>query len=251
MATNYFVSRETAARYARARPDLNSDFNKRLLEHTGDLGRVLDVGCGTGISSRALALVAGEVHGVDPSWAMLSEALPDESISYCIGMAENLPYADRSFDLLGVGLAIHWLERAAFLMEASRVLGSEGWLFIADTWFGGTMRDVTEFGDWMRTTYLQRYPIPSRNRDPITPDRVAPYGFVVVDRWEIAHEVPMSREALAMYLTTQSNVTAGLERRAESLQSATWWLESQLTQFFGPGERLMSFGGSATLLRAS
>ena len=251
MATNYFVSAETAARYARARPELNSEFNPRLLEHTGNLGRALDVGCGTGISSRALTRVAGEVHGVDPSWVMLSEASPDANIFYCLGVGENLPYADRSFDLLGVGLALHWFDREAFLAEAARVLRSTGWLFIADTWFGGTMRGVPEFSDWMRASYLQRYPDPPLNREPIANEGAAQFGFAIADRCELEREVTMTCEGLATYLTTQSNVTAGLERSGESLKGATDWLVSELEHFFGSGGRTMPFGGSATLLRYS
>ncbi|MQA89411.1 MAG: methyltransferase domain-containing protein [Gemmatimonas sp.] len=248
MSTNYFLNCDTAERYARARPELNGEFNGRLLEHTGPLDRALDVGCGTGISARALAGVVRQVHAVDPSWAMLSQGIPDAEIAYCSAVAERLPYAPGSFDLVGVGLALHWVGREAFLSEASRVLRPDGWVFIVNTWFGGTMRDVPEFSVWSREGYLQRYPNRQRKDDAVTDENVAHLGFSIRDRWEIQRDVSMSRELLATYLTTQSNVSAELERTGETLASATAWLIAEVEPYFGSAQRVFPFGGSAILL---
>jgi SAM-dependent methyltransferase len=100
MATNYFSLPAIAERYAYARPHLDPRFNEVLLRHTGRLGRVADFGCGTGLSSRALAEVADSVVGLDSSVAMLEDADAHPRVRYCAGVAETTPFAGGSFELV-------------------------------------------------------------------------------------------------------------------------------------------------------
>ena len=95
--------------------------------------RVLDVACRTGIAARMAAPMVeptGEVTGVDSSPNMLSVArrsCGDEVFDWIEGPAENLPFNDRSFDLV---LCQHGLEffadRQTALREMRRVLDRGG-----------------------------------------------------------------------------------------------------------------------------
>jgi ubiquinone/menaquinone biosynthesis C-methylase UbiE len=249
MATNYFSSPAVAERYAYARPDLNRLFNEELLRHTGPLEVVADFGCGTGLSSRALTEVAGVVIGLDPSLAMLEHASPHPQVLYCAGVAEAAPFAAGSFELVAAGLALHWFDRDRFLAEALRVLTPGGWLFTYNTWFTGTMRNNVDFGTWNREQYLARYPIPPRFDNPIVgPDSPAA-GFSLRATWNIEVDVSMSGEQLSHYLTTQSNVSAVLEREGETIEDATEWLQKAVAPFFASQEEEFPFGGSAWLLQ--
>ena len=63
---------------------------------------LLDVGCGTGYFTRRFACTTGlRVVGLDPntSWLEFARASSTGSERYCLGAAESLPFADRSFDL--------------------------------------------------------------------------------------------------------------------------------------------------------
>ena len=63
---------------------------------------LLDVGCGTGYFTRRLASESGlRVVGLDPnvSWLDFARAHGAGTEQYCVGRAESLPFADRSFDL--------------------------------------------------------------------------------------------------------------------------------------------------------
>lgn len=239
-----------AVRYARARPALNALFVDELSRSTGRLGRVLDVGCGTGMSSRALALAAESVIGLDPSLPMLAAARAHPRVAYAAGLAEAIPFRPSSFDLVAVGLALHWFDRPRFLAEASRVLVERGWLFVHDTWFASRMKDDPRFAEWARAVYLRRYPTPPRDGRPPLADS-PPHGFRLVRRWGIEAEVPLSPRRLAEYLTTQSNVTAGRIRSGESLEEATAWLLAEVTPLFDRPDAVFPFAGSATLLRRS
>ena len=249
MPTNYFDSAVVAERYAYARPDLNGRFNRELFRLTGRLGVVADFGCGTGLSSRALAEVADTVVGLDPSLAMLRNATSHPRVFYCAGTAEDAPFAAGSFDLVAAGLALHWFDREAFLAEAARVLVPRGWLFISNTWFAGTLEGRADFVAWNREEYQARFPNPPRSGAPVAAPDAPAAGFTLRRSWSIEAEVPMSREELALYLTTQSNVSAAVERGGESIETATNWLYHSVGPFFDRPEQRFGFGGTAWLLQ--
>src|SRR5262245_1062311 len=73
---------------------------------------VIDVGCGTGISSRQLAQRGLRVIGVDPNDAMLAEARhagESASLRYLKGDAETLAL-DETADGLVCAQALHWVD---------------------------------------------------------------------------------------------------------------------------------------------
>ncbi len=137
--------------------------------------RVLEIGCGTGNYIRAIADATGAIGtGVDPSREMLRRArsnagLPSTrrdaadrpDVTFIEGRAEDLPLADRQFDLVYSVDVIHHIEdRDAAAREMARVLKP-----------GATAMVITESEDDLRhrtpqVTYfpdtiaveLKRYP---------------------------------------------------------------------------------------------
>ena len=68
----------------------------------------LDLACGTGNYTRALAAHAGTWHGVDASAVMLAQASASSSLAaWHKADASNLPFPDNSFDGAICTLAIH------------------------------------------------------------------------------------------------------------------------------------------------
>jgi 2-polyprenyl-6-hydroxyphenyl methylase/3-demethylubiquinone-9 3-methyltransferase len=95
--------------------------------------RVLDVGCGGGFLSNALASAGFEVTGIDTSSASLAVAARHDatrSVRYVAGDALSLPFADQSFD---VACAMDFLEHVEepdrVVAEVSRVLLPGGLFF--------------------------------------------------------------------------------------------------------------------------
>ena len=105
----------------------------------GRLGRVLDVGTGTG---RLLELLAPRIDtglGVDASRTMLALArvrLARHELGHCgVRMADMyaLPLPDASFDLVLLQMVLHYAEEpAAVVDEARRVLAPGGRLVVVD-----------------------------------------------------------------------------------------------------------------------
>jgi len=88
--------------------------------------RVLDVGCGTGRWSAALAERGSRVWGVDPSAEMVSQAR-ERGVNAKLGPAEKLPFKEGWFERALLALVIHVFDdrRPAF-RELSRVLALDG-----------------------------------------------------------------------------------------------------------------------------
>ena len=101
--------------------------------------RALDLGCGGGHVSFALAPVVREVVAYDLSEAMLA-AVKQEAAARGIsnlttrqGAAEALPFEDASFDFVATRYsAHHWHDVPAALRQARRVLKPGGTLMVMD-----------------------------------------------------------------------------------------------------------------------
>ena len=101
---------------------------------------VLDVGCSSGYLTRKLAAVAGpagQVTGVDPSEAAIAYARRHSpgTMTFAVGIAQDLPLADSSFDVVTCTLAIHHVparKREEAFGEMYRVTRPGGRLLVAD-----------------------------------------------------------------------------------------------------------------------
>lgn len=104
---------------------------------------VLDVGCGTGTLLLEVAQKhgrPGRVAGVDPSSGQIARARAKTarrglSIEFQIGVIEQLPYPDQTFDVMFSTLMMHHLPaplKRQGLAEIARVLRPQGRLVIAD-----------------------------------------------------------------------------------------------------------------------
>ena len=118
--------------YARFRPRYPSRLLDGFARHCRDrrpLPRtILDVGCGTGISTRALRDAFGSgpsILGIEPSVGMIDAAISatyDPNTRYIQARAEELPARDESADVIFAAQAIQWFDRPAFYGEAARAL---------------------------------------------------------------------------------------------------------------------------------
>ena len=102
---------------------------------------VLDLGCGAGHASFAIAPHAQSVTAFDLSAQMLdvvAQAARERGLHNLEtrhGNAARLPFADASFDLVVTRFsAHHWLDVPAALREVARVLRPQGSFIVIDNW---------------------------------------------------------------------------------------------------------------------
>lgn len=129
-----------AAQYGAARPgypDALLDAVEELAGRPLRGARALDVGAGTGISTRRLRDRGAAVVAVEPGPGMAAElrrTLPD--VPLVRGDGNRLPFADASADLITYAQSWHWTDSARAAPEAMRVLRPGGalalWWNVAD-----------------------------------------------------------------------------------------------------------------------
>jgi ubiquinone/menaquinone biosynthesis C-methylase UbiE len=97
--------------------------------------RILDLGCGTGRFSGALAEYFGaDVVGIDPSKTMLEQArikLRDRRVRYGLGHAEAIPLQSGSVDMILMSMSFHhFTDAPRAAAECRRVLRQAGVAFV-------------------------------------------------------------------------------------------------------------------------
>lgn len=131
---------------------------------------LLDVATGTGYTALGFAAHVRSVVGVDVSSGMLAEARKRAegqgiaNATFREAPAEELPFADGSFDIVTCRVAAHhFLDVHQFASEAARVLKPGGRLLIADT---TGPDDDPEAVLWMNEIEVLRDPSHVRNYTP-------------------------------------------------------------------------------------
>lgn len=90
---------------------------------------VIDLGCGTGLSTRWAAGWADEVVGVDPSEDMLAVATAASgraNVTYRQGWSHATGLADAGADVVLASQALHWMDPSPTFAEVARILRPGG-----------------------------------------------------------------------------------------------------------------------------
>ena len=133
-------------------------WRRYLVSRVPRVPRVLDVATGTGLVARELVGSgrAATVVGLDPSEGMLRQSVHranGRSIVHVLGRAEELPFADGTFDALTVTYLLRYVDDpAATLRELARVVRPGG--VIASLEFGVPPNPLWRASWWAYTRLL-------------------------------------------------------------------------------------------------
>jgi SAM-dependent methyltransferase len=87
---------------------------------------VVDLGCGTGLSTRVWSGVAERVVGVEPNAAMLAAAEPAAGVEYREAFAQDSGLPGGCADIATCSQSLHWMEPTPTFAEAARILRAGG-----------------------------------------------------------------------------------------------------------------------------
>ncbi|MDD3284344.1 MAG: class I SAM-dependent methyltransferase [Patescibacteria group bacterium] len=121
MGADYDVSRK-------GYPDEVFEYIKSFIKNNNQI--TLDIGCGTGISTRQLKKRHFEVTGADKDETMIKIAIQHNStIPYFVAATEALPFKSEQFDIVTAFNSFHWFNNDKSLTEIKRVLKIGGIFF--------------------------------------------------------------------------------------------------------------------------
>jgi SAM-dependent methyltransferase len=87
---------------------------------------VVDLGCGTGLSTRAWSDLADRTVGIEPNPAMLAVADAAPNVEYREAFASETGLADESADIVTCSQSLHWMDPEPTFAEAARILRRGG-----------------------------------------------------------------------------------------------------------------------------
>ncbi|MGH9417826.1 MAG: class I SAM-dependent methyltransferase [Terriglobales bacterium] len=122
-----------ASEFDRYRPGYPPDLFVCIFAAVQARDRALDLGAGTGISTRVLLEHFGEVIAVEPDPGMaafLRQSLPGAEVRNVTAEEDQQP--DASLDLITIANALHWMDVPAVLERARRWLRPGGILAVYD-----------------------------------------------------------------------------------------------------------------------
>ncbi|HEX3647440.1 MAG TPA: class I SAM-dependent methyltransferase [Pseudonocardiaceae bacterium] len=225
-----------AARYDRTRPTYPTAMIDRIVAAAP--GRdVLDVGCGTGISSRQLQAAGCQVLGVDVDERM-AEFARQSGVAVEVSSFEDWDPAGRTFDAVVAGQAWHWVDPVGGAAKAAKVLRPGGRLAL----FWNTFEPPAEVAEAFNAVSSRVTPdLPGLPVNPgpdsyfrllgTTVDGIGAAGFGEPERWRFPWQHTYSKAEWLDVVPTQ-----GFHTRLPP--------DTLRTLLDGFGEAIDGFGGS-------
>ena len=253
MDSNSFNSKRIAAGYANDRPFIHSrviDIIKSDLKITDNFTNGIDIGCGAGLSSKALKLICEKVTGVDISEEMVAAAkdfLGENGYCFFQSKAEEIPVPPMPYDIATAAGVIPWVDRKRFLSNAEKLLSHGAPLIIYDFWITDRMSDDVKhskaYTDWWHDEYLKNYPKPPRNEGVWTNEDISPYEFRLETQKDFELTYKFDKIAFVKFMLTQSNVNAKIEGAGADKTIISEWFDKTLEPVFDGAERQLVFAG--------
>lgn len=128
-AVKNLFARGFSPQYAKFRPAYPTPLVTRVLQDVVSVESALaiDVGCGTGQLSVALADRVARVVGVDVSAEQIAAATPRPNVEYRVGSAHELPVDGSALaDVICIAQTMHWLDPTLTFAECRRLLKPGG-----------------------------------------------------------------------------------------------------------------------------
>ena len=121
---NPYDQRPFVARYARSRPRPPTDLFPLLTQMCGRKRPrlVVDLGCGTGLSTVPWSGIAGRVVGVESNPLMLRRAPRVPGVEYRRSPAQTTGLPTGSADIVTCSQSFHWMPRKETIREVARIL---------------------------------------------------------------------------------------------------------------------------------
>ena len=135
MGTTYERFLGYAKTYDEGRPQLpNKALEILKIYLNRDIDVIVDIGCGTGLSTEVCCKYANNTIGIEPSEDMLNQAKlrEDNKLKFIKGLGNNTGLKDNFADIVICSQAFHWMEPKTTIREIYRILKKGGIFAVID-----------------------------------------------------------------------------------------------------------------------
>lgn len=242
-----------AAGYANSRPAVHPriiEMVRQRLRLTRRLDCALDVGCGAGLSTRPLELIARHCVGIEPAEAMLkwsSRVAPNAS--FAVGAAEALPVRSHSIDIITAAGSLNYADLSLFFPEAVRVLAPGGVLVIYDFSEGRNFRGPVSLDVWY-SEFVRRYPRPSDSGREISPESLGSpdSGFRLSGHECFEIRLTLNPDSYLDYVMSETNVAQAVWNGVSEREIRAWCAGTLAPVFQGEAREVLFRGYFAWLV---
>lgn len=248
MDNQLFDSKRIASGYANDRPWLHKsiieqikvDFADRIPFQNG-----LDVGCGAGLSTRALKLICNKVTGTDLSEEMvhICENLYNASgFTFYTAKAEETEIPQTPYDIVTAAGVVDWVEKGRFLENMKCVMAENAPLIIYDFWISDKMVGNKAYTDWYQNQYLANFPKPPRNETVWEPNNMQA-GFSLIKQTVCEMQYEFDVDSFIRFMMTQTNINSKIESGDMAEVEVHDWMWEMLNPIFQGQRRTLIFDG--------
>lgn len=237
MNNKSFDDKRIALGYAKDRPwlhklvmeRLKSDCNIDTPFHNG-----LDVGCGAGLSTKALKLICNKVTGTDISDEMIYACKAEYDISeytFYTAKAEETQLSETPYDIVTAAGVINWVDKDKFLKNMNHVMAANSLLVIYDFWISDKMVDNDAYTEWYQKRYLPNFPKPPRNEN-VWRQEDLPEGFAIKQQvlYQLHHQFDIN--SFIRFMMIQSNMNSQIQSGRKTEAEIQDWMKETLNPIF-------------------
>ena len=250
---NVFDTPTMAAGYAKSRPAVHPHIIERTRKYLRvplPVDHALDVGCGAGLSTRALQLIARQCLGVDPSEAMVKCASAlTPTATFLVGKAEALPVPSHSMNIITAAGSLNYADLSLFFPEAVRGLAPNGVLVVYDFSQGRNFRKSPSLDTWF-SEFLGRYPMPLDSGHEVSPESLSSCnsGLRLSGHEDFEVGLKLNPDFYLDYVMTETNVSNAVQNGVPEQEIRAWCADTLAPVFQGSPHEVLFRGYIAVMV---
>lgn len=248
MDNTLFDSKRIANGYANDRPwlhqsvieQIKAEFVSKIPFQNG-----LDVGCGAGLSTRALKLICNKVTGTDISEEMIHICkvhYDTPEFSFYAAKAEETEMPQTPYDIVTAAGVIDWVNKDQFLENMQLVMSENAPLILYDFWISDKMSGNPAYTDWYQKQYLANFPKPPRNKT-VWEQKDIPKIFTFVKQSICQMQHDFDQSSFIRFMMTQTNINSKIESECRTEKDILGWMQETLNPIFQGRRQTLIFDG--------
>lgn len=243
-----FDDKRIAEGYAKDRPFLHPQVLEKALERHGSedpFFHGLDVGCGEGLSTKALKKFCKKVTGTDISEKMIDVCktlYPEEEYTFTCSAAEKVGKPKVAFDLVTAAGVVNWIEEKEFFLNLRKIMNKNGVLLVYDFWITDRMVKNPAYTNWYQKQYLPTFPKPPRKEHRWS-QQILPDTMRMVKQEEIELTYDFTLNEFIRFMMIQSGVNICLESKVRTKEEVHAWFNKTLLPIWEKEKQTLVFEG--------